>query len=86
MYESGAALVLFFLLILLRRKKFFVGQVVVAYLFFSGWARWLIEFFRGDYRGNLLGGGWSDTQYLSGLILLFSLGLGAYLLKKKENP
>jgi len=86
LYESGAALVLFFLLILLRRKKFFAGQVMVAYLFFSGWARWLVEFFRGDYRGNLLGGGWSDTQYLSGLIILFSFGLGVVLLKKKGKP
>jgi prolipoprotein diacylglyceryltransferase len=73
-------------LILLRRKEVFSGQVMVAYLFFSGWARWLVEFFRGDFRGNLLGGGWSDTQYLSGLIILFSLCLGAYLLKKKEKP
>ena len=71
LYESGAALALFFFLILLRGKKFFAGQLIVAYLFFSGWARWLIEFLRGDYRGNLLGGGWSDTQYLSGGIILF---------------
>ncbi len=86
LYESGAALVLFLLLILLRRKEFFVGQLIVVYLFFSGWARWAIEFFRGDYRGNLLGGGWSDTQYLSGLIILFSLFLGLYLLKEKGKP
>lgn len=85
LYESSAALIIFFLLILLRRKTFFVGQGITAYLFFSGWARWLVEFFRGDYRGNLLGGGWSDTQYVSGLLILFSLGLGGYLLKRKRE-
>jgi phosphatidylglycerol:prolipoprotein diacylglycerol transferase len=85
LYESLIAMGLFFLLILMRRKKIFAGQLIVAYLFFSGWARWLVEFFRGDYRGNLLGGGWSDTQYLSGLIILLSLGLGLYLLKRKEK-
>ena len=86
LYEALAALFIFLLLLSLRRIDFFTGQILTAYLFLSGWARLLIEFCRGDYRGNLIGGPWSDTQYISGLLIIFSLILAFYRLNRKEKP
>ena len=84
-YEALAALIIFGLLLFQRRNPLFPGQIMVGYLLLSGSARFLIEPFRGDDRGNLLGGAWSDTRVLSALLIVFSLILGLYLLKKREK-
>jgi len=85
LYEALVALAIFALLLILRRTLFFTGQILVGYLLLTGVARFLTEPFRGDYRGNLIGGAWSDTRYLSVLLIIFSLLLGFYLLKKREK-
>lgn len=85
LYEALAALIIFGVLLFLRRHPLFPGQVIVGYLFLSSGARFFIEAFRGDFRGNLIGQAWSDTRYLSALLIVFSLTLGFYLLKKRAR-
>ncbi len=46
--------ILFLILILLHRKKRFNGQVFLSYVMLYSLFRFIIEFFRGDYRGNFL--------------------------------
>ena len=55
----------FFLWWLLKRKKF-DGQIIGAYLFLYGFARFFLEFLRGDPdRGSLFGGAISVVQLIS---------------------
>ncbi|HYP00939.1 MAG TPA: prolipoprotein diacylglyceryl transferase [Pyrinomonadaceae bacterium] len=55
LYESFAAFLFFGLLIWLHRRKTFNGQVILAYGVLYGATRFVIEFFRDDPRGDLLG-------------------------------
>ena len=67
---------------LLPRKKF-DGQVIGAYLFLYGFARYFIEFFRGDPgRGRLFGSLMTTTQMIS--ILLVIAG-GALWIRKPAS-
>ncbi len=81
LYESAATLLIFLFLAWLHRRKRFDGQVVLAYAVLYGAARFIIEFFRADPRGDILGltslTGLSTSQLISllvclgGLVLLF---------------
>lgn len=55
LYESFAAFIFFALLIWLHRRKTFDGQVLLTYGVLYGTTRFIIEFFRGDPRGDILG-------------------------------
>ncbi len=70
--ESAVELVNFFILAWMIRHKKFEGQVIGAYLFIYGVARYFIEFLRGDPdRGSVFGGAMSGTQLISiGLVIL----------------
>jgi phosphatidylglycerol:prolipoprotein diacylglycerol transferase len=74
LYESAAALLIFLLLLWLHRRKRFDGQVVLAYGALYAAARFAIEFFRDDPRGDVFG-----LTSLTGLSTsqLISLGIGA---------
>jgi phosphatidylglycerol:prolipoprotein diacylglycerol transferase len=50
-----AAFFFFGLLVWLHRRKTFNGQVILAYGVLYGATRFLIEFFRDDPRGDVLG-------------------------------
>jgi phosphatidylglycerol---prolipoprotein diacylglyceryl transferase len=81
LYESAAALLIFAFLAWLHRRKRFDGQVLLAYAVLYGAARFVIEFFRDDPRGDILGltslTGLSTSQLISllvgvgGLVFLF---------------
>ena len=86
LYEALAALVIFLILMLLKGRPSVPGYRILLYLFLYGSVRWGIEFFRGDYRGTLIGGGWSDTQYISLLLITFSIIMALYLKKRKARP
>jgi len=83
LYEALITLVIFLILWFRRKKPGFPGRALLTYFFLYGVGRWAIEFFRGDNRGAILGGGWSDTQYISLLLVLFSIILGYYLKNRK---
>ncbi|HEX8709208.1 MAG TPA: prolipoprotein diacylglyceryl transferase [Pyrinomonadaceae bacterium] len=55
LYESFAALLIFFFLLRLHRRKRFSGQVILFYAVLYGAARFTIEFFRDDPRGDIAG-------------------------------
>jgi phosphatidylglycerol:prolipoprotein diacylglycerol transferase len=55
LYESFAAFLFFALLLWLHRRKTFDGQIILAYGVLYGAARFIIEFFRDDPRGDLFG-------------------------------
>ena len=71
-YEMLVELANFFLLTWLLRRKKFDGQVIGAYMFVYGFARFFLEFLRDDPdRGSVFGGLMSGTQLLAiGLVIV----------------
>jgi phosphatidylglycerol:prolipoprotein diacylglycerol transferase len=96
LYESFAALAIFFLLFWLHRHRRFSGQVILCYAVLYGAARFTIEFFRDDPRGDILGlttlTGLSTSQMislivgLSGLVILILRWRRAGLEKPEPIP
>jgi phosphatidylglycerol---prolipoprotein diacylglyceryl transferase len=79
LYESAAALLIFAFLAWLHRRKRFDGQVLLAYAALYGATRFVIEFFRDDPRGDILGLTSLTGLSTSQLISLF-VGLGGIVL------
>lgn len=71
LYESFATFLFFGLLIWLHRRKTFDGQVLLTYGVLYGVTRFIIEFFRGDPRGDVLGVSSLTHLSTSQLISLF---------------
>ena len=65
--SSFFLLVIFSLLLWVRDRKKFEGEVFFAYLIFYGIFRFIIEFFRGDPRGQL---GFFSTSQVIALIVV----------------
>src|SRR6267142_5051439 len=55
LYESFSMLIVFFFLLWLHRHRRFSGQVILAYALIYATVRFVIEFFRDDPRGDILG-------------------------------
>jgi len=72
LFESAVELVNFFILMWLFKRKKFDGQVLGAYLFLYGIARFFLEFLRDDPgRGSVFGGAMSGTQLIAiGLVIV----------------
>ena len=71
LFESAVELANFFLLTWLLHKKKFDGQVIGAYLFLYGFARYFLEFLRDDPgRGEVFGGAMTGTQLISILLVV----------------
>jgi phosphatidylglycerol:prolipoprotein diacylglycerol transferase len=84
LYESLVELANFFILVWLFKHKRSDGQVIGAYMFLYGIARYFLEFLRGDPdRGVLFGGALTGTQFIS--ILLVIAG-GALWMRRKKKP
>jgi phosphatidylglycerol---prolipoprotein diacylglyceryl transferase len=71
LFESAIELANFFILMWLFRHKKFDGQVLGAYLFLYGVARFFLEFLRDDPgRGSVFGGLMTGTQLIAiGLVI-----------------
>ncbi len=69
LYESFATLLIFLFLLWLHRRKLFSGQVILFYAILYSIARFTIEFWRDDPRGDILGltsmTGLSTSQLIS---------------------
>ncbi|MBI2679300.1 MAG: prolipoprotein diacylglyceryl transferase [Candidatus Koribacter versatilis] len=75
LYEAAANSVIFLVLLWLFRRKKFDGQVLGAYFFLYGVARYFLEFYRDDpERGSVFGGAMSVTQLIA-LCLVVTGGL-----------
>jgi len=71
LFESAVELVNFFILYWLIRHKKFDGQVIGAYMFLYGFARYFLEFLRDDPgRGIVFGGAMTGTQLISILLVV----------------
>lgn len=82
LYEAAGNLILFFILHKLYNKPHKNGMILLAYVSCYALMRFIIEFFRGDFRGEYILG-LSPSQLIS---LLTALAAGAVwiYLKKKE--
>ncbi len=65
LYEAVAVLVIFFVLLRLRRVKALEGRLLWTYLLLYSGVRFVIELYRGDPRGTLLGSVLSTSQSIS---------------------
>jgi phosphatidylglycerol:prolipoprotein diacylglycerol transferase len=85
LFESAIEFVNFLILLALIRHKKFEGQVMGAYLFLYGVARFFIEYIRDDPdRGSMFGGALTGTQFIS--ICLVIAGGILWLLRKQPRP
>ena len=79
LYESFSMLIVFFFLLWLHKHKRFSGQVILLYALLYSVIRFVIEFFRNDPRGDILGlttmTGLSTSQIISIIV-----GVGALVL------
>lgn len=83
-YEFLAEMVITSILLLLWRRRSFPGQVIGAYAFLYGVARFFIEYYRGDPgRGSVFGGMFSLTQVIS---ILFVLAGGILWMRRGPAP
>jgi len=83
LFESAVELANFFILYWLIRRKKFEGQVIGAYLFLYGVARYFLEFIRNDPdRGSVFGGAMTGTQ----LISIFLVIIGGILWVRRAQP
>ncbi|MEP6925500.1 MAG: prolipoprotein diacylglyceryl transferase [Pyrinomonadaceae bacterium] len=89
LYESFTMLAVFALLYWLHGRKRFNGQVFITYATIYAFVRFIIEFFRGDFRGSVFGlndaFGISTSQLISLLV-----GIGAmvflFIRLRKAKP
>lgn len=86
LYESAVELANSFLLTWLLARKKFDGQIIGAYLFLYGIARFFLEFLRGDPgRGEVFGGLMTGTQLIS-ILLVVAGGLIWWIRSGSPRP
>ncbi|MGA2857482.1 MAG: prolipoprotein diacylglyceryl transferase [Candidatus Sulfotelmatobacter sp.] len=71
LFESAVELANFIFLTWLLKRRKFDGQIIGAFMFLYGFARFFLEFLRGDPgRGSVFGGAMTGTQLIAiGLVL-----------------
>jgi phosphatidylglycerol:prolipoprotein diacylglycerol transferase len=77
--ESFFLFVIFIILLFLKKKKKFNGQLFLCYIFLYSILRFIVEFFRGDPRGEILF--LSTSQFISFILILLSIFLWLRLRK-----
>jgi phosphatidylglycerol:prolipoprotein diacylglycerol transferase len=80
--EAGANLLIFALLMWLWRRRAFPGQVIYAYLIIYSVARFIIEFWRADPRGQILG--LSTSQFISVVMFVAGVSLMFYYWRRNS--
>lgn len=81
LYESAANLLLFFLLHKLYQKPHKDGMILLMYIACYSLLRFVIEFFRGDFRGAFVLG-LSPSQCIAILISLFAFSAWIFITRK----
>jgi phosphatidylglycerol---prolipoprotein diacylglyceryl transferase len=78
LYEAGAELLILVLLLTFeRRGRVFAGRTFWAYMLLYAVSRFVIEFFRGDPRGEIFG--FSTSQFISLILAPLSLAMLVWL-------
>ncbi|MFQ5694462.1 MAG: prolipoprotein diacylglyceryl transferase [Terriglobia bacterium] len=84
LYEALAEVLIFSALVWLWRRRRFSGQIFAAYIVLYATARFFIEFFRGDPRGDFyFQGALSSPQLLS--LALFAVGLAFLFYQRRRQ-
>lgn len=81
LYEAAATFVLFLLLLVLFRRRAFHGQIILIYAALYAVARFIIEFWRDDPRGEVYG--LSTSQFIA--ILLFAGAVIGYFWRRRTT-
>lgn len=84
LYSSLNNLMIFGILVFIRPKMKFEGQLFWIYILLYGVTRSVIEFFRGDFRGEVLMGMFSISQVIGWSMALLAVGM-LFILKKKST-
>jgi phosphatidylglycerol:prolipoprotein diacylglycerol transferase len=85
LYEAGAALLILILLLATERKgRHFAGRTFWAYMFLYALARYVIEIYRGDPRGMVLG--MSTSQFISVILAPLSIAMLVWLSRSAPEP
>jgi phosphatidylglycerol:prolipoprotein diacylglycerol transferase len=86
LYSSFLLFSILLILSWVKKRKQFNGQLFLIYLIIYSTGRSLIEEFRGDEaRGFLFDGWYSNSQFISTLIILFALLMYIRIRKKRIN-
>ena len=83
LYASFNSLLIFFVLMALGRFKRFEGQIFWAYVLLYGVSRSIIEFFRGDDRGMLVGNVISMSQLIG--VTMAAIAIAMMFLLRTRN-
>jgi phosphatidylglycerol---prolipoprotein diacylglyceryl transferase len=85
LYEAGAELLILVLLLATERKgRYFPGRTFWGYMFLYAVSRFIIEFYRGDERGLIMG--FSTSQFISLVLAPLSLIMLMRLYKRHSAP
>lgn len=85
LYEAGAEFIILMVLLWSERKgRPFAGRTFWLYMLLYAVSRFIIEFFRGDERGNV--GVLSTSQFISVLLAPLAIVMLAYLARKVQTP
>jgi phosphatidylglycerol---prolipoprotein diacylglyceryl transferase len=71
LYEAGATLAIFIVLLIVFRHRRFYGQVILTYALLYAVARFIIEFWRDDPRGEIFG--LSTSQFIAVILFIGAL-------------
>ena len=83
LYEAGAELVILVLLLVTERKgRPYPGRTLWAYMFLYAVSRFVIEFYRADERGAIMG--LSTSQFIS--LILAPLSVAMRIASTGVNP
>lgn len=84
LYDAGAELLIMVLLLATERKgKTFAGRTFWLYVLLYGVSRFIVEFFRGDERGGLMG--LSTSQFISVLAVPLAVVMLGWL-RSRRTP
>jgi phosphatidylglycerol:prolipoprotein diacylglycerol transferase len=85
LYAAAAKIGIFAYLWAIRKKKRFEGQIFWQYVFLYGLARSMIEFFRGDFRGDTYFNLLSLSQVIGLAMALTASLMLAYLRRRADK-
>ncbi|MBW1710663.1 MAG: prolipoprotein diacylglyceryl transferase [Deltaproteobacteria bacterium] len=85
LYAALSLFVLFLFLVLLKRRRVFAGQIFLSYTLLHALIRFVIEFFRGDFRGAGPFGILTSTQTVALLIVIISPIMMIYLYRHRQS-
>src|ERR1700730_8902268 len=85
LYEAGAELIILAVLLLTERKgRVFPGRTFWGYMLLYAISRFIIEFYRGDERGIIMG--FSTSQFISLILAPFAVVMLVVLSRRASSP